>query len=418
MNAGAARKIVLICCVVAFALRLAAVIISPEHFQAYTVYYDMAKVLAAGGGYCLTPGRSCAYFPPVYPTVLAAGILSGHPQTTIALTGALTGAATVWMTWWIGAELFGVSAGLLAAAYAAVYPYFVWHDAVVQETATLTLAVAIAIALLAKAHTSRSARSAIAAGAALALTVLTKANLLLFVPAALVWIGCFSEGSRGQRARRLGWAVCGVALLLGPWVVRTWRITRTPVLYSNGGFALWASNHPLTFDYFPEQSIDVSSIHETDALDPQEQAELETLRKDPQGIAEARWFWKKGMAFIAANPGLTLQRDLRKIWIAFSPRFSPSKDGAFQWLYFVSYFPLLVLALAGAWRSRARWRELGYMYLLVATFAAGSAVLWAHTSHRMYVEPYLMILAASNFSLWGRRSGYPGAILEDQPRVP
>ena len=44
-------------------LRLGAIVMSPEHFWAYTVYYDMAKVVAGGGGYCLSPGAMCAYFP-------------------------------------------------------------------------------------------------------------------------------------------------------------------------------------------------------------------------------------------------------------------------------------------------------------------------------------------------------------------
>jgi cation transport ATPase len=112
------------------------------------------------------------------------------------------------------------------------------------------------------------------------------------------------------------------------------------------------------------------------------------------------------MAFIRANPGLTLRRGLQKVWIAFSPRFSPAKAGAFQMVYFVSYFPVLVLACVGAWRTRRQWRELGYIYVLIVAFALGSAVLWAHTSHRMYVEPYLMILAAAAFT--GRANGTSG----------
>jgi 4-amino-4-deoxy-L-arabinose transferase-like glycosyltransferase len=388
-------RIVLIFCAIAFVLRMAAVLISPGHFWAYTVYYDMAQVLAHGGGYCLVPGgRLCAYFPPVYPTILAAGILAGNPRAVITILGALLGAGTVWITWLTGRRLFGVSTGLLAAGYAAIYPYFVWHDAVVQETAALTFAVALAIFLLVSAHNSTSRKLWLAAGVALSLTVLTKANLLLFIPAALLWVALFSAGSAALRTRRLAWTALGVTLLLGPWVVRTWRITGTPILYSNGGFALWTSNQRLTFDYFPEQSIDEAHIPEWNDLKPAERAEFNALPDDPQGIFQGRWYWNKGMSFILANPGLTLRRDLRKIWIAFSPRFSPAKSRAFEALYFVSYFPVLVLAVVGIWRSRARWRELGYIYVLIATFALGSAVLWAHTSHRMYVEPYLMILAA------------------------
>jgi len=46
------------------------------------------------------------------------------------------------------------------------------------------------------------------------------------------------------------------------------------------------------------------------------------------------------------------------------------------------------------WLTRGRWREFGYIYLLFASFAMGTAVFWAHTSHRVYLDPYLMIFAA------------------------
>lgn len=390
-------KIALLLSLIAVILRAAAVTIFPEHFWAYTIYYEMARVLAAGGGYCLGSGGTlCAYFPPVYPTVLAAGILTGHAHAAIVVLGSVIGGATVWMVWLTARLLFGDTAGLAASAIAAFYPYFVWHDATVQETATLTLAVSLSLNLLLRAHRSPGRLWPLTAGAALALAVLTKANLLLFPPVALIWIALFSQGNPRQRTRRAAWAALGVLLLLGPWAVRTWRITGTPILYSNGGFSLWTSNHRLTFDYFPEQSIDEAHIPEWEDLSNEDKRVLaEIENNDPQGVRQAAWYWSKGMEFIRANPGLTFLRGLRKIGVAFSPVFSPRKGVAFEALYLISYLPLALLAAAGIWIRRARWRELGYIYLLIATFALGSAALWAHTSHRMYVEPSLMILAGT-----------------------
>jgi 4-amino-4-deoxy-L-arabinose transferase-like glycosyltransferase len=385
-------------CVLAFALRLGTILIAPGHFWAYTVYYDMARVVAGGGGYCMSPGMLCAYFPPVYPTIVAACILTGHPMPAIMIAGSLAGAGTVWLTFLTGRRLFGEFAGWLAAACAAVYPYFVWHDAVLQETATLTLVVAASIYLLVRSNHSNSRRLWLSAGTVLGLTVLTKANLLLFVPLALGWMWFFGR-------RRVLWVALGVTLTLGPWVARTWRITGSPVLYSNGGMALWAANHAQTFDYFPEKSIDEASDAEYGNLSAADKRELEALN-DPQGLGQARWYWNNGMEFILANPGLTLKRAIYKIWIAFSPVFSPAKPGWFQAVYFLSYFPLLVLTAAGVWLSRRKWRELGILYILVLSFALGTAALWGHTSHRMYVEPYLMIFAAYFVAYFVNRRGY------------
>jgi hypothetical protein len=227
----------------------------------------------------------------------------------------------------------------------------------------------------------------------LGLSVLTKANLVLFVPFALGWIAVSARGAAGRRLINVCWAALGIVLVLGPWLVRTWRITGAPVIYSNVGFSLWTSNHRLTFYYFPERSIDDAGESEFEDLTADEKSEL-LATGDAQGIRESRWYWDKGMVFIRSHPALTLWRALYKIWIAFSPRFSPAKGWLFQVIYCVFYFPLFVLSGIGFWQARQQWRETGYMALLVIAFELGSAVFWAHTSHRMYVEPYLMILSA------------------------
>lgn len=392
-RAASRRLAVPFLCAAAFLLRIAAMLFGPEHFWSYTAYYQVADTLVHGGGYCMEPGRLCAFFPPVYPTIVAAGVALGHVRAGVILLGSLAGAGTVWFTWRIGCLLFSPAAGLLAAAYASVYPYFVWHDGVLQENATLALVVAITVWLLLRVHASDSRALWTAAGMMLALTILTKANLALYVPMAVLWVLFADTDPWRRRAPRVAFVILGVALLLGPWVVRTWRITGTPILYSNGGFSLWTSNNQLTFDYFPKLSIDAAQEAEWLAVPPADRHAWYEL-SDPQFIRETRWFWARGMAFIRANPGLTARRAIYKIWIAFSPVFSPAPSAAFEAVYLVSYLPLFLLAPVGAWKARGQWRRLTCVYLLGAAFALTCAIFWGHTSHRMYLEPYLMIFAA------------------------
>jgi len=380
-------------CLIAFLLRAAAAFLGPDHFWSYTSYYTMADTLVHGGGYCVEPGRLCAFFPPVYPTVVAAAVLAGHVKAGVMLLGSLAGTGTVWMTWRIGKLLFSPAAGLLAASYAAVYPYYVWHDGVLQENATLAFVVALAIWLLLRVSQSDSRILWVVAGAMLAMTVLTKANLSLFVPLAIVAVAVAARKVEKPWLPRVLWLSLGAAILLGPWVLRTWQITGTPILYSNGGFSLWTSNHRLTFDTFPRLSIDAAQEPEWLDVPPAERHGFYELY-DPQFIRNTRWFWDRGMAFIRANPWLTAKRVVYKIWIAFSPVFSPVHGGAFQMTYFVFYFPLFILAPIGIWRARRRWIEMGSLWMLFASFAVSCAVFWGHTSHRMYLEPYPMIFAA------------------------
>ncbi len=378
-------------CLAAFLLRVAVSCFGPDHFWSYAAYYSMADTLVHGGGYCVEPGRLCAFFPPVFPTVVAVGVLAGNVKAGVVVLASLAGAGTVWMTWRIGALLFSPATGFIAAIYAAIYPYYVWHDGVLQENATLAFVVALTIWLLLRVIQSESRVLWIGAGIMLALTVLTKANLALYVPLAILWVA-FAAGK--QWKMRTLCVSLGALLLLGPWVVRTWRIVGAPILYSNGGFSLWTSNHRLTFDYFPKLSIDAAQEAEWLDVPPADRHAFYEIH-DPQFIRETRWFWDRGMAFIRANPALTARRAVYKIWIAFSPVFSPEHSFAFEAVYLVSYLPLFVLAPIGMWRARARWRQLSCIYLLIASFAVSCAVFWGHTSHRMYLEPYLMIFAAS-----------------------
>src|SRR3569833_1830954 len=383
-RAASSRITLPLICLAAFALRVVCGLFAPDHFWAYAAYFHVADSLVHGGGYCWEPGRLCAFFPPVYPTVGAAAILTGHMQAGAIELGSLAGAGTVWMTARMGALLFSPLVGMLAAGYAAIYPYFVWHDGVLQENAALAFSVALCVWLLLRAARSNSRGLWFAAGMALALTVLTKANLALFVPFALFWLG----------RRRWFYAAHGVVALLGPWVVRTWLVTGAPILYSNGGFSLWTANQQKTNEKKPEQSIDAAQEPEWLDVPVAERHAFYEIH-DPQFIRETAWFWKRGMAFMEAHPWLTSGRAVRKVWLAFSPVFSPRHGAVFEAVYLVSYLPLFVLAPFGMWRSRDRWRDFGCIYWLIASFAVSCALFWGHTSHRMYIEPYLMNFAAA-----------------------
>ena len=55
------------------------------------------------------------------------------------------------------------------------------------------------------------------------------------------------------------------------------------------------------------------------------------------------------------------------------------------------------------WHRRRQWREDAPIYAHLATFAAISAVLWAQTSHRSYLDVYLIVFAAGMLDrVWER----------------
>ncbi len=412
--------------VIAFGLRLSAkvVFVGEGRFwiDTYREYYNISYNLNNGKGFCASLnnnallhagidqsilGRGCAHLPPGYPVILSLVTTMDHDYVDcfqfnhrcrsdywrIILAQALMSTGTVICTFFLGSHLFGRSTGLLASLFAAVYPYYVWHDTSFQETGVFTFFTILSVLFLYKASRLRRKILWISTGVACGATVLTRANLAPFVGLAALWLyrQNFSSTLRERLRSVLIFAVAFVIVLI-PWLVRNSLVLGAPVITTQTGRFMWIGNNANTFSHYPATYIDLS---EAEAWQSFTVSELEIIRSlSTDEISQSRWFFNRGLGFIVQNPRLTVLRALRKVWTGFSWNFSPVKERLEQWVYFISYFPILVLGVTGMWLTRLRWRELGLIYLLFLTFVVSTAVFWAHTSHRTYLDVYLMVFAA------------------------
>ena len=395
----------------AFALRLAA---RWQHGTAdywaegYGFYFDIARNLAQGRGYELVAGTLTAFRVPGYPLFLLA-VTGGawHPWAIITAQ-ALIGALTVTATGLIGRALFGRGAGLIAAAACAVYPYYVWHDTALQETALVTCLAAWAMLVLLRLGRNGALGLALLAGALLAAAVLTRETMLPFALCAALWAG-WRVAATHSAARGLMASAGLLAVLAGgltPWLVHTHREYGEYVLGSEFGAALYAGSDPLLFTAYPDGSVDDSRDLIFSALSPRDQAELAALAAQP--LRKDRWYRDHAVARIAADPVGFAGRFARKVWTAFRPLPSPLHGALANLAYAVIWVPLLLLGLAGMWHSRAQWRRDALFYAQFAAFAGISGILWAQTAHRVFLDLYLMVFAAGLISSWlGIRSLQP-----------
>ena len=123
-----------------------------------------------------------------------------------------------------------------------------------------------------------------------------------------------------------------------------------------------------------------------------EPAELEQLANDK--IAFSNWFSRRARVFIQSNPRLVLQRAFRKLEAGFSWRLNPQREPLAQAAYALGYVPVIVLGLAGMILA-GRKSEVILIGMLFLAFMGVTALFWAHTSHRSYLDVYLMVFAAS-----------------------
>lgn len=332
----------------------------------------------------------------------------------LIVTQAMASTGTVISAALLARQRFGDWAGLVAGGLCAVHPFYVWHDLALQETGMFTFLAAMATVLLCAARGTGRWRYALLAGAVLGAAILTRTTLLPFALIGCLWLALPAEAKPVPYPRRAVSAALALAALgatLSPWLIRAHTVTGSYGLGTELGAAIYAGNHPLTFADYPDRSIDVSRAKVFAAIPPAERAELAVLEGDE--VAQSSWFLRKGLAHIAAHPGDFAVGALQKLWAAFRPLPSPRHGGIVDLGYAVFWCPLLVLGLAGLWRERRHWQRDVPFHAHIIAFAGIAAVIWAHTSHRSYLDIYLIVFAAGLLAgLWrGWRHGLRGKAL-------
>ena len=178
--------------------------------------------------------------PPGYPYALAAFYRIGgaSPDTARYFQIAL-GLLGVVLTYALGRALFRPSVGLVAAAGAAFYWTGIYFEQELQAVALIQVLLLGALLLLNRVRTSWPA--AIAAGVVLGLLALVRANALLLIPIAALWIALETPRAWGRAAAVFVFALLAIL----PATVRNQQVSGETVLISaNGPINLWIGNNP------------------------------------------------------------------------------------------------------------------------------------------------------------------------------
>lgn len=381
----------------------------------YTFYFELARNLSSGRGFSFDGESPTAFRVPLYPIFLAAVTLGRANFVALVLAQSLVGAGTVLCAGAIANRLFGAAVGVVAALATALYPYYVVHDTAMQENAMVTLLTAVSVLLLLTLQQSSSAPTQIAAvpetsrpgrsryvryvhwrvgvatvsGLVLAAAVLTRATIVPFAVIAPMWLVVTATSERRESLRLA--AICTVVLGLGlmPWLVRSHTLTGSAGLSTEAGLQLWCGNNPWTFDHYPRESIDTSCAA---ALDNLTGTEREEITKAGEQI-DSR-FQRKALEYMRDHPWLAIRSAVHKNAAAFGWLPSPRRSFWPTLVYAATYGPISLIAVIGIAMSRRAWREHSLIWLLILTFTAVTAVFFGHTSHRAFLDVYLIIYAA------------------------
>ena len=393
MIVGHHKKILISLLVSAFLIRIGVrVFFGETYFWANGYYFDykIAETLISGGRFCLD--TSCAPVTPGFPFFLAGTVLLGKNYLLIIIPEALMGAGTALCAFLIGRHIFNSATGLFACAITAFYPYYVMHDTALQDTGMATFSTALSVWLVFRASRLDRTKNWLWAGLALGATALVRAAVVPVIGVTLLWAAVWGE--QGTVQKRLWWCVVllfGVVLLVGPWLIRNYRVTGAIVLSSETGYMLWRGNNPQTFSRYPAESMDASTAEAWDNMPPADQAEFKRLEHDE--IAQSHWFTDRALSFIRAQPVLALQGAFLKLEAAFSWKLNPHRGFLAEATYAAGYVPISILGVLGMFLARRR-REVLFIGMMFLAFMCVTAVFFANTSQRTYLDIYLIVFAA------------------------
>ncbi|MGH9589623.1 MAG: glycosyltransferase family 39 protein [Terracidiphilus sp.] len=359
----------------------------------YIFFFNLAQSIAHGQGIA-RDGMATGFRTPLY-SIFLAGLTLGHQAFwPIIIAQSAIGAGTVICTALLTARIFpgpaAANAPTLAAAITALYPYYVFHDTAIQETSLFTFLTLVSVLLLLNTARKGNPVTGAEAGLILGLDVLTRATIAPFGLLAPLWL---------LWHRRIGaGVVCGLALLatIMPWVVRNYLVLGDATLSTETGLEFWTGNNGFLFRYYPRQSSDLSQDYALGRLTPSDRQELDSIAKNE--AATSRFFFRKGLQYVEAHPMQFIIDGLRKNLAAFNWLPSPRRGLLTDLAHFFSFGPVMLLGLWGMFRHRAHWREDCLIYFLFATFMLITAVFWAHTSHRVYLDVYWIAFGAGTFA--------------------
>jgi hypothetical protein len=334
-----------------------------------------------------------------------------NPLAARIIQAVAVGLLHPFLAYLIGRRVFGVRAGLLAAAFTAAYIYFIYYAATLMTEPFYITAILGALYLMLRLRRPAPGleiRLAIALGLVLGTAILLRQLVLLLVPFLLLWLwairwldarppGERPHLSRFLRDKNLPWrptlVVIGIiVLMILPFTLyNQGRFDRFVLLNTNSGFAFFWANHPVYGTRF--QGILPSELGSYQDLIPPELRQL-----DEPALEQA--LLVRGVQFVTDDPGRYLLLSLSRIPVYFM--FWPSADSSgisniSRVGSFALFLPLmlggLIYSLVNARLRRATLADTSLLLLFTFLYTGVHLASWALIRYRLPVDAILLIYA-------------------------
>lgn len=333
-------------------------------------------------------------------------IIGLHPLGARIIQAVIVGTLHPLLAYALGRRVFNHNAGMVAAAWTALYGYFIYYTATLMTEPYYITAILgslyLAILLADRASALKGQKPplgyfmlALALGLALGITVLMRQLFLLVIPFIFIWIWWSARENRVKNAITVLFISSAVIILLIlPFTAYNYaRFDRFVLLNTNAGYVLFWGNHPVHgTNFIPARQIDNYLV-----LIPSELRSLDEAALD-QALLQL------GLRFIIDDPLRYLLLSLSRIPIYFM--FWPlAVSGVLSNITRVVSFglalPFMLIGI-GLW-LKDRWggglvklfASPGALLLLYAfVYTSIHLLTWTLVRYRLPVDATLLIFAA------------------------
>jgi 4-amino-4-deoxy-L-arabinose transferase-like glycosyltransferase len=363
------RRILTAILIAAFLARLVVAYLLPDQG-----FPDAQGYREAGLQFWRTFHIGSTYIMPLYPILVG---ITGAGWGQFLLDAALSTLA-VWLIDRLAFVLFADHLiAIIAAAIAAIYPYFIFYAAV-------GLTEPLFIALLLAAFLSWYRGAFFAAAIFAVLGILTRPAIELLAPLLVAYFACAVHGLGIKGAARQ-LAVYGAVYvaLMSPWWLHNDAAYGSFVRLNLGsGFLFYAGNNPLSHTGGGLVDIDWNN-HAFDTI------------SDP--IARDRAYRDAAITYIKEHPA----RFVELAWIKFTrfwqlwPYAQEYRSNIYVIVSLLSYGPVLLFSLAylAFWGSQDL-RKIAPILMFIAYLTVVHSVFVSSIRYRLPVEPFLIIFAS------------------------
>lgn len=381
----------------------------PIHFQKYPYF---AQRLAQG----VDIGERLLDLSPfyLYATVLFFKIF-GPSWDVLALLQVFLGSLTCLIVCLLGARLFGPATGIIAALLLMLYGNVTLIELTLEPEVFVLFFNTLAVWALLWAgdrhpHPLRSWRWLLA-GILIGLSAITKANGLLILPGAMVWIWLFVRTRRDRLAAAAALLI-GVALLIGPVTLRNYILFQDFVLITaDGGKVFFHGNGPgatgLERADLPDQGFREEQQTEPDYAHTlfRETARAESkIALKPSGCS-AYWY-NRTLKQIYTEPMAALLLMGKKFCFFWNRYEAHDLDTTYKNSLTIQDWPLLTmgtlsaLGLLGMVLPLGSWRRTFPLYWMVLIALLSVMLFFTASRYRLPAVPFLSLFAAHSLMKW------------------